>query len=180
MSCARSCKRSMKRCTDNHAERRPVRTAYEQHPICQASMITYLVLRNGVFFNAKRSSQSAPYARAQEDCDRALLWSTAATAGSRQSCRACRLRSAGSRPFRLLEQVVFIILSNFLGTLHFCRLVRGQTIIYPSWPSSLFPSAPCGQPELRPSAWQLPFPPCCWWKQQTLQTQRGRGRWSFR
>ena len=23
-----------KRCTDNHAERRPVRTAYEQHPIC--------------------------------------------------------------------------------------------------------------------------------------------------
>ena len=83
-------------------------------------------------------------------------------------------------PFRLLEQVVFIILSNFLGTLHFCRLVRGQTIIYPSWPSSLFPSAPCGQPELRPSAWQLPFPPCCWWKQQTLQTQRGRGRWSFR
>lgn len=34
LSCARSCKRSMKRCTDNHAERRPMRMAYEQHPIC--------------------------------------------------------------------------------------------------------------------------------------------------
>lgn len=54
--------------------------------------------------------------------------------------------------------------------------VRAGRVTFPSWP---FLSLPCGQPERQPSAWQLPFPPCCWWKQRTWRTPRGRGRsWS--
>ena len=54
--------------------------------------------------------------------------------------------------------------------------MRSDDFIFLFWSSSLFPSAPCGQPERRPSAWQLPFPLCCWWKRQTSQTRRGRGQ----
>ena len=54
--------------------------------------------------------------------------------------------------------------------------VRAGRVTFPSWP---FLSLPCGQPERQPSAWQLPFPPCCWWKRRTWRTPRGRGRsWS--